>query len=165
MGAGGFERPKFDLRDFERSSFPSFATEKLDFGHHGFGEVGAFLRRKYGANINRNPNAQTLLGLGCFWCKQSTWLGFCRGGVKFWVVFFFCFLYATHFVSNLSWWNKKSTTSSERLQALLWKFPTFVFGGNFFQTSLFWGSKNQQSGHQPLTVLYFFGVYNISDSV
>lgn len=100
VGAGGFERPKFDLRDFERSSFPSFATEKLDFGHHGFGEVGAFLRRKYGANINRNPNAQTLLGLGCFWCKQSTWLGFCRGGVKFWVVFFlffvcyaFCFLF------------------------------------------------------------------------
>ena len=47
MGAGGDLRDlSLDLRDFERSSFPGFATEKLDFGHHGFGEVGAFFAEK-----------------------------------------------------------------------------------------------------------------------
>ena len=96
MGAGGDLRDlSLDLRDFERSSFPGFATEKLDFGHHGFGEVGAFFaeKKKTSTNIHRNPNAQTLLDVwGCFWCKQSTWLGFCRGGVKFWVVFFLFFV-------------------------------------------------------------------------
>ena len=64
MGAGGDLRDlSLDLRDFERSSFPGFATEKLDFGHHGFGEVGAFLRRKKTAQTVFLVQAVNLVGV------------------------------------------------------------------------------------------------------
>ena len=129
MGAGGDLRDlSLDLRDFERSSFPGFATEKLDFGHHGFGEVGAFLRRKKTAQTSTETQTRKRCWVwGVFGASSQLGWGFVEGVSSFGSFFVFCFLYATHFVSNLSWWNKKSTTSSERLQALLWKFPTGIF--------------------------------------